>query len=131
VPRNPYRLAIPIFSEARQHLIVEGEGPGDELASLPFHELCQRQLLSNSGGCCLRAANLHFVCGATKEVEETVRVAAAQAAPKEAQVSLSGSTAAAALSVPCLLLCAYVSACRRPPASEPACHTAGGPIFFY
>ena len=42
-------------------------------------------------------------------------MAAAQAAPEEAQVSLIGSTAAAALSVPCLLLCAYVSACRRPP----------------
>jgi len=48
-----------------------------------------------------------------KEAEETSRVAAAQAAHEEAQVaSLSGSTAAAALSVSCLLLCAYVSACR-------------------
>jgi hypothetical protein len=42
-------------------------------------------------------------------------VASAQAAHGEAQVSLSGSTAAAALSVPCLLLCVYVSGCRRPP----------------
>ena len=52
---------------------------------------------------------------ATKEAEETARVAAAQAAHEEALLSLSGSTAAAAVSVPCLLLCAYLSACRRPP----------------
>jgi hypothetical protein len=52
---------------------------------------------------------------ATKEAEETARAAVAQAAPEEAQVSLSGSTAAAALSVPCLLLCTYVSSCRRLP----------------
>ena len=50
-----------------------------------------------------------------EEAEETARAAAAQAAPEEAQVSLSGSTAAAALSVPCLLLCTYVSSCRRLP----------------
>ena len=48
---------------------------------------------------------------ASKEAEETARVAAAQAE----QCFLSGSTAAAAVSVPCLLLCAYLSACRRPP----------------
>ena len=52
---------------------------------------------------------------ASKEAEETARVAAAQAAHEEALLSLSGSTAAAAVSVPCLLLCAYLSACRRPP----------------
>jgi len=51
---------------------------------------------------------------ATTEAEETARVAAAQAAPEEAQVSLSGSTATAALLLSCLLLCAYVSDCRRP-----------------
>ena len=34
---------------------------------------------------------------ATTEAEETARAAAAQAAPEEAQVSLSGSTATAAL----------------------------------
>jgi len=56
---------------------------------------------------------------ATKKVEETARVAAAHwTAQEEAQASLIGPTAAAALSVPSMLLCAYVSAYRRPPASE-------------
>jgi CHASE3 domain sensor protein len=49
---------------------------------------------------------------ATKEAEETARAVAAQAAPEEAHVSLNVSTVAEALSVPCLLLCTYVSACQ-------------------
>ena len=69
-------------------------------------------------------------------------MAAAQAAPEEAQVSLIGSTAAAALSVPChrrihTRRAAWRSACcsvrMYPPVADrlkPACHTAGGPIFF-
>ena len=54
---------------------------------------------------------------ATKEAEETsiaAVAAAALSAPEAAQVSLSGSTATAALLLSCLLLCAYVSDCRRP-----------------
>ena len=55
---------------------------------------------------------------ALKKAEEASRKAAeaaeAATAHEQAQVSLSGSTAAAALLVPCLLLCAYVSPCRRP-----------------
>jgi CHASE3 domain sensor protein len=49
---------------------------------------------------------------ATKEAEETARAVAAQAAPEEAHVSLNVSTVAEAVSVPCLLLCMYVSACQ-------------------
>ncbi len=56
-------------------------------------------------------------------------MAAAQAAHEEAQVSLSGSTAAAAaLSVPA---CCYAR--MYPPVAnrlKPACHTAGNPFFF-
>ena len=51
---------------------------------------------------------------ATKDhrAEETANAVAAQAAPEEAHVSLNVSTVAEALSVPCLLLCTYVSACQ-------------------
>jgi len=50
---------------------------------------------------------------ATKEEEETARAETAQVSSEEAKVSLSGSTSEVALSVPCLLLCKYVSACHR------------------
>ena len=49
---------------------------------------------------------------ASKEAEETAREAA-QAAHEETQVSLSGSTAAAALSVPCLAVPAALCICIR------------------
>jgi hypothetical protein len=47
-----------------------------------------------------------------KEAEETARAEAALATSEEAHVSLNVSTVAEALSVPCLLLCTYVSACQ-------------------
>jgi hypothetical protein len=92
------------------------EGGGQEGALAKMTEGCltynssQRQRMQQAA-----AEAAKKLGDATKEAEATARVAAAQAAHEEAQVSLSGSTTAAALSVPCLLLFAYVSAWRAPP----------------
>ena len=92
------------------------EGGGQEGALAKMTEGCltynssQRQRMQQAA-----AEAAKKLGDATKEAEATARVAAAQAAHEEAQVSLSGSTTAAALSVPCLLLFAYVSAWRAQP----------------